>query len=250
MRDRSIAMATALAIAVAGCSPSTEQGERSRLGTKGDKKAAQQDKKKKDKKSAAAVAEGNVDEAVTDGSAPGVSEAAAPSLGDSDTPRSGIDPSLADASSRVEEPGSDAKKSGLPPSYAELLSAEIKGIGDDFRLTLTFDGDIPERLPEDTFMVMGLGVTGREEDEGFAFGVNGDSKSWRPYSGAKGRGSEFPGTFEISGNQVIMVLPWSTVEGPRRFEWYANASWFAQVAGQSRYSFDPLPNKKAATFPN
>lgn len=247
MRDRTIAVATALAIAVAGCSPSTEQGERSRLGTKNDKKTAQQDKKK-DKKSAAEVAEGNVDEAVTDG-APGVSEAAAPSLGDSDTPRSGIDPSLADASSRVEEPGSDAKKSGLPPSYAELLSAEIQGIGDDFRLTLTFDGDIPERLPEDTFMVMGLGVTGREEDEGFAFGVNGDSKSWRPYSG-KGKGSEFPGTFEISGNQVIMVLPWSTVEGPRRFEWYANASWFAQVAGQSRYSFDPLPNKKAATFPN
>lgn len=253
MTTRTIAVLTAIALLLAGCStPDSQDGSRSRLGKRNDdKKVAQQDKNKKDKNSSGEVAEERLDEAVAEGSAPGVNnQAAAPSLGDSDTPRSGIDPSLADASSRVEEPGSDAKKSGLPPSYAELLSAEIQGLGDNFRLTLTFDGDVPQRLPEDTYMVVGLGVTGRKEDEGFAFGINGDHKSWRPYSGSKGKASEFPGTFDIDGNRVILVLPWSTVEGPRRFEWYANSSWFSQIAGQTRYSFDPIPNEEAARFPN
>ena len=253
MRTRFLAALTAIALVVAGCSPGEEQGERSRLGKKDDKKSEQQDKKKKknDKKPAGEVAEGNVDEAVGGDSGPGTTSApGAPSLGDEDTPRSGIDPSLADASSRVEEPGSDAKKNGLPPGYAELLSAEIQGLGDTFRFTMTFDGDVPQQLPKDTYMVLGLGVTGRQEDEGFAFGINGDEKRWRPYAGGKGGSSDFPGTFEIRGNQVILVLPWSSVEGPRAFDWYANASWFSQIAGQTRYSFDPIPNEEAARFPN
>ena len=251
MTARTIAALVAIALLLAACSsPDADQGNRSRLGKdKDDKKTAQQDKKKK--KKAGEVTEGQVDEAVTDGSVPGPGEeVAAPSFGDGDTPRSGIDPSLADASSRVEEPGSDAKTQGLPPGYAELLSAEIRGLGEDFRFTLTFGGDVPERLPEDTYMVMGLGVSGRNKEEGFAFGINGDHKGWRPYSGAKGEPSKFPGTFDIDGNQVIVVMPWSAVEGPRKFEWYANASWFQQIANQSRYSFDPIPNKEAARFPN
>ena len=252
MRTRIVAGVAAIALLVGGCSPGEEQGERSRLGNKDDKKTARQDKKeKKDKKPAGEVAEGNVDEAVAGDSGPGAnSEPAAPSLGDADTPRTGIDPSLADASSRVEEPRSDAKTSGLPPGYTELLSAEIQGLGENFRFTMTFDGEIPERLPKDTYMVMGLGVTGRKKDEGYAFGVNGDEKRWRPYAGGKGGASDFPGTFEIRGNEIIMVLPWSSVEGPRAFDWYANASWFSQLAGQSRYSFDPIPNEEAARFPN
>jgi hypothetical protein len=195
-----------------------------------------------------------VEEAIASGEAPGTApggtDNAGSDFGDADTPRSGIDPSLADASAHVDEPTPDAVKKGVPPSYSELNAVDLQGLGENFRLTLSFDGEVPDRLPKDTFMVFGFAVSGRKKDEGFAFGVNGTSDGWHPYAGSKGEASKFPGTFEIQGRDVVIVLPWSAVEGPRAFEWYANSSWFSSLANQEMYAFDPVPNENAGRFPD
>jgi hypothetical protein len=253
VRSRTAIASTLVAALCLSCSsPSApEDGSRSRLGKDRGNAAGKQDKNKKERKKRA---EERVEEAIAAGNAPGTApggtDNAGSDLTDADTPRSGIDPSLADASAHVDEPRPDAIKKGVPPSYSELNAVDLQGLGENFRLTLSFDGEVPERLPEDTFMVFGFAVSGRKKDEGFAFGVNGTSKGWQPYAGKKGEASRFPGTFEIRGREVVMVLPWSSVEGPRAFEWYANSSWFSSLAGQDMYAFDPVPNENAGRFPS
>ncbi|MGH2807490.1 MAG: hypothetical protein ACRDKT_09450 [Actinomycetota bacterium] len=239
----------ALCVSCGGSDPAA--GDRSRLGRDGAIDGGKRDKKKERRNHRANSAEERVQDALASGEAPGTGAAGASGseLEDADTPRSGIDPSLADASAHVDEPAPDAVKKGVPPQYSELNAVDLQGLGQTFRITLSFDGEVPERLPKDTFMVFGFAVSGRREGEGYAFGVNGTEEGWQPYSGYKGEARKFPGTFEIQGRDVVMVLPWSAVEGPRRFEWYANSSWFSQVAGQDMYAFDPVPNENAGRFP-
>lgn len=165
-----------------------------------------------------------------------------------------IDPRLRTASSIVEEPQPDATKGGVPESYPEVLRVAIEGLGDDFRITFTFAGDIPQEMPDDkTFMVVGLGLKDRSDKRSYAFGAQGTHEGWQAYAGGKGEANqaqEFPGTFLIEGNEIVMTIPWSYMKGPYPFRWQASSSWFRSVASTSHYSFDPIPNKKMARFPN
>ena len=253
MRARNVIASLLVAALCLGCSSpaTTDEGSRSRLGKDRGNAAGKQDKNKKEKKKERA--EERVEEAIASGAAPGTAPGGTDDTGsdldDADTPRSGIDPSLARASSREEEPTPDAVTRGVPPSYTEVNAIAVEGLGENFRVTFSFNGEVPERLPKDTFMVFGFAVSGRKKDEGYAFGVNGTSKGWQPYAGKKGEAREFPGTFDIQGRQVVIVLPWDSIEGPRAFEWYANSSWFSSLAGQDMYAFDPVPNENAGRFP-
>lgn len=166
-----------------------------------------------------------------------------------DAPRTGIDPSLARASASSEDPSNDAKSQGVAPPFTEVVGAGVQGLGKNVRFTITFAAEVPERLGAGQYMVMAFGVTGRKEGEGFAVGAVGDPKGWKPYAGADNKSDEFPGTFEISGNDVIMVIPWSYVRGPRAFEWYASSGWYGKVANQMHWSFDAVPNERSANFP-
>lgn len=165
-----------------------------------------------------------------------------------------IDPRLRTASSVVEEPEPDATTGGVPESYPEVLRVAIEGLGDDFRVTFTFAGNIPQEMPDDkTFMVVGLGLKDRSDKRSYAFGAQGTHDGWQAYAGGKGEANqeqEFPGTFLIEGNEIVMTIPWSYMKGPYPFRWQASSSWFRSVASTSHYSFDPVPNKKMARFPN
>ena len=162
------------------------------------------------------------------------------------------DKELATASALVVEPEPDAEKQGLPPGYAEALEASIEGLGQQFRITIKFNGSLPDAMPNDkTQMVVGVGLTGKKEDEAFAFGAQATVEGWTAYAGGKGkRAKQFPGTFQISGSDMIMTIPWSYIDGPHAFEWYAHASWFQSLGQATQYSFDPIPNKGPAKFPN
>jgi hypothetical protein len=165
-----------------------------------------------------------------------------------------IDPRLRTASSVIEEPQPDATKGGVPESYPEVLRVAIEGLGDDFRITFTFAGDVPQEMPDDkTFMVVGLGLKDRADKRSYAFGAQGTKDGWKAYAGGKGEangGQAFPGTFFVEGNEILMTIPWSYMKGPYPFRWQASSSWFRSVASTSHYSFDPIPNKKMARFPN
>lgn len=170
--------------------------------------------------------------------------------GSSDEPReiAGIDPSVARSSATVEEPEPDAKQQGIAPDYPEVLKAEIQGLGDDFRITLTFGGNLPERMDSDkTFMIAAVGIT--YGDDGYQVGGRADQNGWRAYAGGKFERVDFPGTFEVEGDTITMVIPWKFIHGPREFDWYVVSSWYKQLANTTHYKIDQVPNEGTTHFP-
>ncbi|MDQ4124530.1 MAG: hypothetical protein M3134_02875 [Actinomycetota bacterium] len=154
------------------------------------------------------------------------------------------------ASVVVTEPDADADKSGVAPEFADILSTRVEGDGPNLRVTITFRGQLPQKMPdEQTYMVAGFGLTGpKGQSQGYAFGASADAKGWTAYGGGKDD-KEFPGEFSVSGDTVVFVIPWSAVEGPRPFDWYAQASWFRSLAGTTHYSLDAVPNDGPAKYP-
>lgn len=154
------------------------------------------------------------------------------------------------ASVLVTEVDPDAEKEGLTPAYPEIKSIRLEGLGDGgLRATMTFGGEIPDRMPDDkTYMVAGIGLS-TEDDNGYAFGAQASDDGWKPYGGAEKTGGKYPGTFEIRGDQVVFTVPWSAIGGPRPFDWYGQASWFRSLAGTTSYSFDSVPNEGPAKYP-
>jgi hypothetical protein len=259
MRQRVLAAGTALLLLSVACSSGgleSDAGSRSRLGGQGSEptdKGGEGKSGGKDGSNGGKVPS-------SEGTAP--PEGAIPDVPGttSDTTQSGtleppgpashVDPSLARAAARVEEPDPDAEKSGLPPDYSEIYVASIEGLGDDFRLTLTFGGDVPEAMPDDhTYMTAGFALL-MGGDEAYSFGAYADASGWKTYAGGKDRKSgDFPGTFEVSGREIVMIIPWDFVRGPRSFKWQANSGWFTQIANQTQYAFDVIPNENGARFP-
>ncbi|HET7483591.1 MAG TPA: hypothetical protein VFK89_12105 [Actinomycetota bacterium] len=170
---------------------------------------------------------------------------------DDPPPYTGVDPSLARKSSTIEDPNNDAKTKGLPPAYAEAVGASIEGLGKNVRLTFTMNGSVPQQTGKGEYMVLAFGITGKDQESGYAVGANASDGHWTPYVGSKSRDSSqgYPGTFTIDGNHVIFVVPWSVVHGPRKFEWYASDAWYQQIGNQTEYSFDAIPDGHPGKFP-
>lgn len=160
----------------------------------------------------------------------------------------GADPRT--ASVLVTEPDPDAEKSGIAPDFADILSTRVEGVGPNLRVTIIFRGTLPEKMPDgQTYMVAGFGMTPpKSKAQGYAFGASADTKGWTPY-GAGNDGKDYPGQFSLSGDTIVFTIPWSAIDGPRSFEWYAQTSWFKSIAQTTHYSLDALPNGGPAKYP-
>lgn len=156
-------------------------------------------------------------------------------------------PDYARLSARASEGEPDGRREGDPPDYAEARAVDVEGLGNSFRVTITFFGEVPQRMPTDqTFMVIGFGMSGEtKNDDDYGFGARASRDGWLAYAGSRGSASQFPGTFFVRGNRIEMNIPWRAVGGPRPFQWYANSSWFEQREDAASYLFDPIPNGRA-----
>jgi hypothetical protein len=162
-----------------------------------------------------------------------------------------IDPALRTASVIVTEPRPNAQTGGSPPPYTELVAAAVEGLGDRFRVTLTFADDIPAKMPdENTFMVVAVGLMGRHDDQRYGFGAQATERGWSAHAGGEGRTPKrFPGSLRIAGSEIEMTIRWRFIRGPYRFRWQANSSWFRSVAGANHYAFDAIPRQGEARYP-
>jgi len=247
-----IAVSIAALLTLSACSstPDTAAGDRSRLG--GQNQANVDGKGRKSKK-IQERAERIAERAEAGGKGGGAFDSGAKGAGKppSTATTSEINLAFARRSAVVDDPKDDAKKEGLTPAYAEIVKASITGLGEDFRMTLTLDGQPPDRMPNDkTHMIVAFGITGTEENEGYSFGAQATQEGWNAYAGGSDRGSgEFPGTFFVRGNTIEMTVPWDYIMGPRAFEWYAASNWFSQIANQTHYRVDLAPSDGLAKFP-
>jgi len=249
---RLLALLLVLVMSTAACSSGqTDTGARSRLGGKNDEtdvakgKGKPKGALKKAKKVAKKAGLGGSAAAAGPGKAAGEEPEGDNGISDE------IDPSLARASASLDDAPDDATKQGVTPAYAEIVRASITGLGEDFRMTLRFNGDAPASMPNDkTHWIIAFGITGRNEGEGYSFGAQCTTEGWEAYAGGKEGSNRFPGTFEVDGDEIHMTVPWEYIEGPREFEWYSASNWFSQLANTTHYSVDLVPNKDLAKFPN
>ena len=168
------------------------------------------------------------------------------------TPQGEGGPQFARASASVSEPEPDAEKEGpAVPEYAEALSVDMQGLGDELRITITFAGNVPQRMATpNTVMIVGLGISAEKKgDDGMALGAQGTKDGWQAYAGSKGETRRFPGTFFVRDNTIEMNVRWSFLGGPRPFEWFGSSNWFSQIGDVASYSFDQIPNG-TGHFPN
>jgi hypothetical protein len=244
------------ALVVAACSsqptnPGAE-GDGSRLG--GSKSSGKDGKKdgKGDNSSSGANGQGQGNGSDGDGSRDPLATPSPPPGGAfvSHGPPSPVDPSLARKSAVVEEPQPDGEKEGLAPGYSEVMVASIDGLGDDVRFTLKFNGQVPDKMEDDkTYMVIGWAMSMGDE-ENYAFSARGSQEGWETFAAKRNEAPKFPGSFEIQGDSIVIQVPWTFLDGPRAFNWYASSSWFKSLAGTTHYLFDSVPNEEAGSFPN
>ena len=255
MKKRSVGLFCMLAIVIPACSSSpgtSAEGDRSRLGGKEDDKGARAgdgSSKKAIREKAAKVGEKAEGEGKGGGPGSGTSaRVAGKPPGGSSIP-SEVNPAFANRSATVPDSRTDAKKEGVTPSYAEVTKASIQGTGEDFVMTLTTDGQVPQKMPTpQTYYIIAFGITGNE-DEGYSFGAQCTDKGWQAYAGGKDGKTGFPGTFVVEGNTIKMTIPWDYINGPRAFEWYAASNWFQQTGQITHYRVDLAPNEGTAKFP-
>lgn len=248
-----------IVVLMAACSSNdlAEQGNRSQAGKDRGSKAADNSggKRGNGKGPGSASGAGNDLEDAQDeldaqgGVAPGSGAEAPEDFGGADAPNSGINPSLASAGATVTDGTADAKTQGLPPRHTEITEASVQGLGKNVVFTVTFAAPLPSQLQEGQYMVVAFGISGHKDDEGFSVGAIGNDEGWEPYGGKRGDNQKLPGRFEISENQMSFEVPWSFVKGPRAFEWYGSSGWYGQLAKQTHWSFDGVPNDEAAKFP-
>jgi hypothetical protein len=247
-----VALGSVALLVLASCSgsPAAQGGDRTRLGDAN--KANNSGKgKKQQKKVLEKAAEIGKKAGSTSGSGDTVSGSKAAGKPPTTATTSQVNPAYARRTSVVDDPNSDGTKEGITPSYAEITKASIIGLGEDFRMTLTLDGAVPDQMPNDkTHMIIAFGMTGSGNSDGYSFGAQCTQEGWNAYAGGRDDGNgEFPGTFFVKGNTIEMTVPWDYVEGPRAFEWYAASNWFSQLANQTHYRVDLAPSEGLAKFP-
>lgn len=250
MTRRSLALGACLVLLVSCSSPDAPTaGDRSRLGGQDDDATEKDGKSKKVLKKAKKIAK----EAARKGPGNPTDEARSKAAGEAPSgsvASSEIVPAYARRSAVVTDPPDDSQKDGITPSYAEIIEASIDGLGKDFRMTLTLDGEVPQQMPNDrTHMIVAFGITGPNEDEGASFGAQCTDDGWQAYAGGRDDSGAFPGTFFVRGNKIEMTVPWDYIDGPRAFEWYAASNWFFEVPNKPHYRVDLAPSKDLAKFP-
>jgi len=140
---------------------------------------------------------------------------------------------------------SDAQAKGDAPSYAEITSGAVQGLGEQLTLTLVMAGALPAKMPDtSTTMIVSWNLSGDRHHKTMGFSAQAGDEGWTVSAGGNDGTVPYPGTFSVSGNRISLTFPWSFVGGARKFQWSASSSWFANA--NAAYSVDNIPN---ARFP-
>lgn len=147
----------------------------------------------------------------------------------------------------VDDPDGDAEASGEAPDHAEIVLAEVTGMGSRVRFTMSLGGDVPDRLSSEDFLDVGFGV--HRGGRSYSIYAQGDDEGWRAYLATRGRSESLAQGFKIAGSSVSFELARTDLGGRRPFTWDAHSSWTHSTLTSTDFSFDSAPNEGRARFP-
>lgn len=238
------AVAVLMIIAATGCSSSSTEGNTGgtgigRAGKPDVRPSGAGDKDRTTPPNAATTATGTPSATAPTATAPGAV------ADDRRTLRRG----LATASASVADAAGDAYGNETPPPYADVLAATLQGRGRTLLMTMTFAHELPSRMPDDDErFVAAIAVRGSDGRPRWTFGARCSTQGWRAFSRERGNDEGFKGRFDISSGTVTLVVRWSSLGGPHRFEWAATGTWVEATAVPT-YAVDIAPDNGRAAFP-
>jgi hypothetical protein len=119
------------------------------------------------------------------------------------------------------------------PAYGDLRFVTMASNGVALRVTVGVDGTLPQRLPDDE--VMGIGVdlypqrSQRESD--YQLFVDGEPDGWYAYLQTPRGFVRYPGTFALGGNRLVFTVPLSSVKSPTAGRFSAFVDWTRRASG-------------------
>lgn len=107
------------------------------------------------------------------------------------------------------------------PAWTDLRALELVEVGEDLRVTLRFEGSLPQPPPAGEVPLLGVDIGA----EGYQLFVEGGGESWAAYLDTPEGFVPYPGTFELAGRAMVLQVPFNAVGSPTRAPVRAFVEW-------------------------
>lgn len=134
------------------------------------------------------------------------------------------------------------------PAWGDIAGLVLEDDGDRLRLTVTMQGQLPPALGERETLGVGLDLLAPGEREGrFQLFVQGDTDGWLAYLYTPAGLVDYPGTFALGGNQMVLAVPWSALSpGLDRASLFAD--WSKPAVAVNTGGSDRAPGSEEITL--
>jgi hypothetical protein len=181
----------------------------------------------------------------TSSSTPGATSSTQPGAANTPTPAKGVNPASGSAS--LQDPPTDALKTGNGPTYTDITSASIRGHSGTITFTMTYAAALPAAMP-DAQTTYKTGFRVKVGDVAYVLTATASTSGWAMTVTKNGAPVSFPGTLQTKGSTLTIVSPSSFLGGVNSFSWTGFTAWDAETTPRS-YSVDIVPNSGEAAFP-
>ena len=153
-------------------------------------------------------------------------------------------------STRLLQVDDGAGDSGHDTAYADAVRLTVVETDDRAVVTVDVAGGIPDPLPPDE--VMGVGVDlflGTSNESDYQLFADGSDDGWFAYLHTPDGIAGFPGTFRLGGQRMVFEIPWSAVGNPTSGRISAFADWSRSGgAALNPFSEDFVPDSGTRSF--
>lgn len=136
--------------------------------------------------------------------------------------------------------------------YGDATSLSIEEVGSKARITLRMASAIPNPLPSQEVMGIGVDFFSSEDsfDSDYQLFADGSDEGWFGYLQAPTGLVEFQGTLSIGGNRLVFEIPWSELGDMRgsRFSCFVDWAGRGLVDVLSEATEDHVPDSGRAPF--
>ena len=136
------------------------------------------------------------------------------------------------------------------PAYGDLRSVVLASNGSNLRVTVTLAGALPPRPASRESLGIGVDLYQRttQTESDYQLFADGGPDGWFAYLQTPRGFVRYPGTFGLTGAQLVFTVPWSSVGSRTSGAFSAFADW--TQGGRAGLTGNPSSHDEAPTLGN
>jgi hypothetical protein len=137
----------------------------------------------------------------------------------------------------------------IAPAYTDIVRVELRDDGVDARAIVTLDAAVPNPVPGDEQMAIGVDLyrkPGGESD--YQVLAIGTDDGWLAYLTTPKGVVDYPGAFAIQGRTLVFQVPWSRLGDLRGKGFSAFLDWDREQPVINRVAQDRAPRNGTESF--